>query len=138
MRFIPIAFLLIFSSFCCSGCSDKMPLSGKVTFSDDGSPLDRGMVCFETDGFLARGSLKPDGTYQVSSTGRNDGLPKGKYKVCITGAELASSGKGGNIVYTPLVDKRYESAGSTDIEFEVDGKTKRFDFKVDRAKKGKN
>lgn len=134
MRFLLFIILVPFLFFC-SGCSDKLPMGGKVTFTDDGAPLEKGTVCFEKDGFLARGNLKLDGTYQVSSTGQNDGLPKGKYKVYLVGAELASTGKGGNIVYTPLVDKRYESADSTDIEFEVDGKTKRFDFKVDRAKK---
>lgn len=118
----------------CCGCNDKLPLGGTITYSDDGSPLDKGTVCFEKADFLARGHLQSDGTYQISSTGKNDGLPKGKYKVCIVGAELSSEGAGGNTVYTPLIDQRYGSAETTDIEFDVDGKTRRFDFQVDRAK----
>jgi hypothetical protein len=109
-------------------------LSGKVTFSDDGSPLPTGMVCFIKGTFLARGNLRPDGTYQVSSTGSNDGLPKGKYKVYLVGAELVQSDGNGNSFYTPLVDRRYDSVDTTDIEIEVDGSTRRFDFSVERVK----
>lgn len=117
------------------GCSGKVPLTGKVTFADDDSPLTTGMVCFAQGSFLARGNLNSDGTYQVSSTGTNDGLPKGKYKVYLVGAELVRS-SGGNSTYTPLVDRKYESAATTDIECDVDGSTKQFDFKVERFKPG--
>ncbi len=117
------------------GCSNKVPLTGKVTFADTGDPLPNGTVCFAAPGFLARGYLKEDGTYQVSSTGRNDGLPPGKYKVYLVGAELVTSDGNGNSFYTPLIDARYDSADTTDLEFEVDGKVHRFDFKVDRVGK---
>ena len=117
----------------CCGCSGKLPLTGTVTFEDDGSPLTNGIVCFVQNGFLARGHLNSDGVYRVSSTGTNDGLPKGTYKVYLVGAELVSVDGGGNSAYTPLVHNRYESADTSGLEFEVDGKTRQFDFQVERA-----
>lgn len=136
MKSTSILLTLLLPLFLCTGCgSNKVPLRGKVTFADDGTPLPHGIVCFETDGFLARGVLKPDGTYRISSTGRDDGLPPGKYKIYLVKAESMAEGKGGNFVYTPLVDKRYESAETTDLECEVDGSTRRFDFEVERIEK---
>ena len=119
----------------CCGCSNKVPLRGKVTFVDDGSPLTRGTVCFVTGQFVARGYLSDDGTYRVSSTGRNDGLPKGKYKVFLVGTELVSADGSGNSTYTPLIDSRYDSPDTSDIEFEVDGAVRRFDFSVERVRR---
>ena len=116
----------------CCGCGNKVPLTGKVTFADDGSPLTKGTVCFVSGAFLARGYLKEDGTYQISSTGRNDGLPPGTYKVYLVGAELVTSDGGGNSTYTPLVDRRYDNPETSGLECEVDSKTRRFDFTVER------
>ena len=117
----------------CCGCSNKVPLTGTVTFEHDSSPLTHGVVCFVKPGFLARGALDTDGTYKMSSTGINDGLPKGTYKVYLVGAELVSMDGGGNSTYSSLVHNRYESADTSGLEFEVDGKTRRFDFQVERA-----
>ena len=124
---------VILTLLLCCGCSNKVPLTGQVTFADDGSPLTQGIVCFASPGFLARGYLDTEGMYRVSSTGSNDGLPKGKYKVYLVGAELVTTDGGGNSFYTPLVDSRYDNADTTDIEFEVDGRTRQFDFTVERA-----
>jgi len=134
-RLIGIAVILALLS--CCGCSNKVPLTGKVTFSDDNSPLTQGIVCFSTGQFVARGPLSKDGSYQISSTGQNDGLPKGKYKVYLVGAELVSSDGSGNSTYTPLIDSRYDNPDTSDIECEVDKKTRRFDFTVERARKKK-
>ena len=120
--------------FCC-GCSDKVPLTGKVTFTDDGSSLTTGTVCFVTEGFIARGHLKSDGTYKISSTGKDDGLPPGTYKVYLVDAALLTEGKDGNFITTPLVDSQYENPNTSNIECKVDAKTRQFDFTVERAGK---
>jgi len=130
-RLLSTAVMLIL--LLCCGCGNKVPLTGTVTFEDDGSPLTHGVVCFAKPGFLARGALDSNGTYRMSSTGTNDGLPKGTYKVYLVGAELASVDGGGNSTYTPLVHSRYENAETSGLEFEVDGKTRRFDFTVERV-----
>ncbi len=58
--FLPV---LLFSV----GCSGKVPLGGKVTFSDDGSPGTRGVVFFMSPPLVAQGGINPDGTYRVGS-----------------------------------------------------------------------
>ncbi len=132
-----ISFLLLcFATILFCGCSNKVPLGGKITFSDDSSPLTRGIVCFEKDGFLARGPVLEDGSYQISSTGNNDGLPPGKYKVYLLDASMKTDGPNNTIISTPLVDPAFENADSTHLEFEVDGKQRIFDFQVDRFRKG--
>jgi hypothetical protein len=58
--------------------------------------------------------------------------PKGKYKIYLVSTELVTSDGGGNSTYTPSINSRYDSADTTGIELEVDGKTRRFDFTVER------
>jgi len=134
-RFIP-CFLCVFLLLAFSGCGgDKVPLKGKVTFKEDGSPLTRGMVCFETDTFRARGPLNPDGTYQVSSVKENDGIPKGSYKVYIFGAEDATEATSGGMNAArsaPMIAKKYTDKETSGITAEVDGKTKQFNFEVEK------
>ncbi|MGL4594301.1 MAG: hypothetical protein ACRCUY_06190 [Thermoguttaceae bacterium] len=122
-----------------SGCGgDKLHMSGKVTYSDDGSPLTTGMVCFETPSYLARGELKPDGTYIIGSLSEKDGLPAGTYKVYVSGAQKATGEiKGGMTEYEPLIDAKFANSSTSGIEMVVDGKTKSLDFKVDRFKNKK-
>ena len=112
-----------------------MSLQGKVTFKEDGSPLNRGMVCFETETYRARGPLKPDGTYQVTSVKANDGIPPGSYKVYIFGAEGASedtSGRMNAARSVSLVAAKYTNKDTSGISVEVDAKTKQFDFQVEK------
>ena len=120
------------------GCSQNVKLSGTVTYQDDGSPVTRGAVFFETPTLVAQGDIQSDGTYVVGSTGLNDGLPKGEYSVSIRGADeiTFTPGAGGSQVERrkALIDPKYQRADSSGLTFTVDGKTKKFDIKVDRAK----
>lgn len=121
-----------------TGCGDKVHVTGKVTFSDDGSPLPVGMILFETDHYLARGKLKPDGTYNVDSVSKRDGLPPGFYRVSISGAvEEMVSGKDGSIMMQPLIDEKYTSNVNSGLTIEITPSTHRFDFQVDRYTKQK-
>jgi len=124
------------------GCSNKLPLSGTVTFSDDGSPVTRGAIFFQSDKVLAQGEIKEDGTYTVGTDKKTDGLPRGTYQVSITGTEKLTlvpivrpdGMQGGErAVETPSVDKKYGDVATSGLSFTVDGKTKKFDIKVDRA-----
>ena len=82
-----IIFALSLSLLLLAGCNDgKVGLRGKAVFSDDGSPVPVGTVCFETDNYFSRGDLSPDGTFVVGSLKQTDGLPSGTYRVYITGA----------------------------------------------------
>ena len=121
-----------------SGCSDNLPLGGKVTFSDDGSPVPAGTVFFSTPTFEAQGFIKSDGTYIVGSTGLADGIPKGTYGVSIRGAEDITMVEGADGSRSErrkaLIDTKYQSPDTSGLTFTVDGKSRKFDIPVDRAK----
>jgi hypothetical protein len=109
-----------------NGCSNKLPLRGKVTYSDDGSPLEYGVVCFETPTFLARGEIGKDGKYVVGTLRQRDGIPRGTYNVYVSGTEIGSGF---------LIDKKYANPQTSGLQFTVDGKNKIFDFTVERGVK---
>ena len=120
-----------------TGCSDKQSLKGKITFSDDGSPLPVGEITFATSTCIARGNINADGSYAVGSTGKRDGIPKGEYQVYIVGAEnvKVTFDKGvQKSNRTPLIDAKYASAETSGLTFTADGTTRRFDIQVDRPK----
>ncbi len=130
-------FLLMIALCVCMGCDGKQQLGGKVTFSDDGSPVTMGAVFFTTPTFVAQGDIKSDGTYVVSSTGMNDGIPPGKYQVYIGGVETVETKEmGGRTITnrTSLINTKYQSPSTSGLEFTVDGSTRKFDIQVDRAK----
>jgi hypothetical protein len=119
-----------------SGCGKNVGLSGKVTFSDDNSPLTFGEVCFRTDTFLARGKLKKNGTYTVGSLTETDGIPPGIYQVYITGAvnEIGLVNIGTNKETTlveQLIDEKYGNPEKSGLTVEIK-KTTTFNIQVDR------
>ena len=124
-----------------TGCSDKVPMRGKVTFSDDQSPLTAGTVTFQSDTVLSRGDLKPDGTYVLGTEKLTDGIPKGTYQVTIsdtmrmftpdgelmTGPPPAMGvGGGGGYVMRQLI------APMEPKTVVVDGKQREYNIVVDR------
>jgi len=130
--FVLIGFALV------PGCSSgKQSLSGKVTFSDDGSPVPTGTVTFETSTFFAQGTINSDGTYVVGTDTLTDGIPKGTYNVVVQASDtVAVPRPDGTQEYRskPLIDSKYTNASTSGLTFTADGKTKKFDFTVDRAK----
>ena len=131
--------LCVLFSFALAGCNGNSPLQGKVTF-EDGTPLTVGTVNFSSEKGLSRGTIQPDGTYQVGSLKASDGLPPGKYKVYISGA-LEQSGpareqqeRGGIRVPVvsarPLIDQKYATAESTPLTCDVPAPKNRFDITV--------
>ena len=115
--------------FVTTGCGDKVSMRGKVTFSDDQSPLTVGQISFQSDTVLARGHLKPDGTYVLGTLKEADGLPKGTYRVSVEYAvESISKDPMAPVVMRPLI------APFEPKTVVVDGKTKVYDIVVDRPK----
>lgn len=132
-KYGPFCVLLI---ACLVGCSDNVKMGGKVVFSDNDESLGVGTVCFQQPGFLARGELRPDGTYDIGSTSEKNGLPAGVYSVYVTGADaMTQDEKSGMTTLTPLIDERFANPATSGLSFEVTDRTRRFDFKVDRYKK---
>ena len=126
-----------------SGCSDKSSLGGKVTFSDDGTPVTKGIITFTSDKLQSQGMIKPDGTYVVGTLKMDDGIPPGTYRVTVGGADDVvfaerPDGGGGTVrteIRTPLIDAKYQSPDTSGLSLTVDGKTGKFDIKLDRAAK---
>lgn len=119
-----------------SGCGNRIQLQGKVTFSDDGSPLTRGMVLFDDGQLVARGPIGADGSYAVGVERENDGIPPGTYRVSIVDAaeEIPSGSDYVPPSYKKLIDDKYFLADTSELSVTVDASTKRFDIVVDRAK----
>ncbi len=124
---------LFFGLLLACGCSGNVPLSGKVTFSDDGSPLTTGMVFFESDTAQARGQLDADGNYRLGSVESTDGLKPGTYRVYINGALIDNpNAQPGTAPPLPLLDLKYDAGNTSGITVDVDRSTRRYDFTVDR------
>jgi len=111
-------------------------VSGKVTF-DDGSPLSTGMVIFLSGSNQSKAPIEKDGSYRVGTLNAGDGLPRGNYRVYITGAiESKGISPTGAILGAPveLVDSKFTSPETSDLTCEVKGSTI-FDFTVTPPKK---
>lgn len=138
MNKIQLALTLLLAVLCV-GCSGKVKLGGTVSFTD-GTPVETGMVYFVSkDGsFSARGEIQ-NGEFQVSSVGKNDGLPKGEYDVYFSGIETVvreqQELENGDFIEAetrPAIDVKYMSASTSGITQNVDGSTKKVEFQLER------
>jgi hypothetical protein len=68
-----------------SGPATVVPAKGKVTYK--GQPLTQGDITFEPieNGREANGSIKPDGTFELTTFKQGDGAVAGKHRVSVTG-----------------------------------------------------
>lgn len=121
------------------GCSGNVKSGGTVVFSDDGSPVPCGTICFATDTFLARGDIV-DGKFTLGSESEKDGLPPGEYRVYFSAVEEAidegeadENGVKPEPTYVSLIDLKYLSADTSGLTQKIDGSTKNsLEFKLDR------
>ena len=142
---LPTVFFGVLLVISVLGCGTNYPLSGKVTY-EDGTPITAGMVNFESDGSLSRGKIQPDGSYVVGTLKESDGIPKGKYKIYITGAEVAMEtdpsknpqrfDSMGNPVetmaaYRKLVHPKYMTTSQSPLTCEIPAEKNRFDIIVE-------
>ena len=128
-----IFFALSLSLLMLAGCGDKVGLRGKATFTDDGSPVPTGTVCFETDTFLARGDLRPGGTFVIGSLRQDDGLPAGRYRVYLSGAQkVVGQNENGIDIYESLIDPKFANGTTSSIAVDVTPTTRVFNIVVDR------
>lgn len=126
------------------GCSNHVPMRGKVTFSDDQSPLTVGQVLFQSDTVLARGNLKQDGTYVIGTEKLNDGLPKGTYLVTISDTMVMTTADGKPLSGSPGILPVPAARGGSAVSMRqliapmepktvvVDGKQRDYNIVVDR------
>ena len=107
-----------------TGCSNHVGLSGKVIYSD-GEPVTTGEVQFYTPTFVARATIRPDGTFVTGSYKETDGLPPGTYGVAIVSTEPDG--------FTPLVDPKFSSQATSGLTVTIDKTTRDMEFVVERA-----
>jgi len=130
------------------GCSDNVPLRGKVVYSDNGEPVPRGLIMLESGTHMSRGEIQSDGTFVISSLKARDGIPPGDYRISIAGAvetyEMATpraqrAVMPGEVAQStpmrivPLIDPKYERASTSGLTLTVDRSTREHTVVVDRA-----
>ena len=122
------------------GCSGNVKLTGTVSYSDDGAPVETGTVCFvsKSSDFMSRGNIT-DGTFTMSTLKADDGLPPGDYDVYFTGVEgvvreggTNAAGESTEPQTAPTIDLKYMSPSTSGISQTVDKSTKTIEFKLDR------
>jgi len=119
-----------------AGCGSQVGLSGKVIYSDDGSPVPTGTVYLESDNSVHRGNIQPDGTFVIGSISERDGLPPGSYRVYIRDAQKAAGEDAdGGTIYEQLIDVKFASAATSGKTIDITSSTKNFEIVVDRYQK---
>jgi hypothetical protein len=121
-----------------AGCGRRLAhVHGTVTLAD-GTPLSRGLVTFEgvVDGepVMARGSVKPDGTYELSTYKPGDGIPPGKYRVLINPMDISEVPDERKNLPFDIKYLKYDTSG---LEFEVKAGSNEFPIKLDAPNRGR-
>ena len=122
-----------------AGCGGNSSVTGQVSYAD-GTPLDHGIVFFETSSLIAKGTIQKDGTYTVFA-GEKKGVPQGTYRVSIDGfqptvepAPVGPDGRprGNARIIPPVIPiaSKHLSAETSGLVCEVKGRTK-FDITVE-------
>ena len=133
---IKIAVVMSVCLLFCVGCGKNVRVAGKVTF-EDGSPLTTGIVIFNSGTSESKAPIEKDGSFAVGTFKSNDGLPRGTYRVYITGAAVfpGISARGAPLgPVVQLVDAKFTSPDTSDLTCEVKGNTV-FDITVTPPKK---
>jgi hypothetical protein len=131
-RIVP--FLILIVTFL--GCGSNIRISGTVTFSDDGSPVSAGEVLFDNGVHVAHGVIQENGKFVMGFEHANNGVPPGTYQVSIVRAVKLLPNP--DDIYPPpyeeLIDKKYSDKKTSELSIIIDGSTKTYNIKVDRAK----
>ena len=132
--FLPVVFCVL---VLLTGCSKYCPVSGNVTYPD-GTPVTAGTVIFSTPTTQAKGTIKPDGSYRLTSINPNDGVLPGSYSVYLNAAVLTEpttvvrpDGRGAKttVKVTKITTPKFTTPNSG-ITCDVK-KSMKFDFQID-------
>jgi hypothetical protein len=105
-----------------AGCSSKVKVSGKVTFTD-GEPVNMGKVVFEDNEHTYFGMIQPDGQYSLGVLRDGDGIPPGKYQAAVTGV-MTDDAK-------PLIADKWTRSKTSGLEYDIK-KSMVVDIQVER------
>jgi len=127
----------------CVGCGKNVPLRGKV-LDEDGNAITVGMVNFVSEKGLSRAKIQSDGSYTAGTLKETDGLPPGKYKVYVSGAEVAIAPSGPARLdsmgqplpqmagYKKLVATKFTTEADTPLSVEVPVQGNKYDVVVEK------
>lgn len=130
-----LPFVAILAVTMVAGCGrSTYPVSGRIVFAD-------GTPATELDGFIvamesaehtsgATGVVQPDGTFRVGTQEVDDGAKPGKYKVSLTPPDPPLD----QPAPKPIIDPKYSSMATTDLEVEVTAGSNEVTLTVERAK----
>ncbi len=104
---------------CFSGCGGGLaPVSGTVKLAD-GKPAAGSQVVFEggPEGkkVSARGDVREDGSFELSTFKPGDGVPPGKYKVQVNPPPMVNA----EAAYVSPFNSKYSNFETSGLEFEV-------------------
>ena len=125
------AILLVIAIVGCSSSGDRPTAPVKGTVSYKGKTLTAGTVMFVPDsGPAATGEIQPDGSYELSTYGTNDGAVLGSHKVTITaledmGGALPEQPKA---LPAPVIPAKYLSQETSGLRVEVKADGNVIDF----------
>ena len=102
-----------------AGCGPSLqPVRGKVTLPD-GKPAAGSQVVFESaqkeNKISARGDVREDGSYELSTFKPGDGVPPGKYKVQVNPPPMVNA----EAAYVSPFNAKYSNYQTSGLEFEV-------------------
>ncbi|MDR2754467.1 MAG: hypothetical protein LBC20_02060 [Planctomycetaceae bacterium] len=120
-----ISTLLLLFLVLLTGCySENVKVHGTVSFPD-GQPLTKGVVVFQSEKHVAKGTLDDSGKFVLGSIRIADGIPLGIYKVFITLASVPDKNfipppsEPDAMNYISLVADQYTSAEKTPLTCEI-------------------
>jgi hypothetical protein len=117
----------------CDGSGvDLYPVRGRVEFAD-GTPLTGGSVSFRSDqvagGVTARGQIRPDGTFSLTTFTPDDGAVPGKHQALVV-SMLLGDRETLDPSRTPQLDPRFSNYDTSGLEFDVSDESAKNDFKI--------
>lgn len=121
-----------------AGCAPQMyPVRGNVTL-EDGTPLTKGLVIFERveggPALTARGDIRADGQYELSTERPGDGVPPGRYKVAINPLDGSDAPDEEKVL--PF-DSKYMNMKTSGLECEVKSGETNYPIKLTKPAKAK-
>ena len=123
----------------CAGCGPRngiVPVTGFAKLKD-GTPLPGGRVFLTGGEKGANGQIGPDGRFTLGTFTLSDGAAPGTYKVFIVGAAEPDTrsydDRAMGIGKAPpvLIDKRYETAATSDLQVEIKAPKTHLEFVLD-------
>ena len=130
---------LLFGFIAGCGESTTFPVTGKVVF-DDGTPFSTGGVVFtqatsvEGPGQSARGKIRADGTFRLTTFETGDGAVPGTHQVLLRAQRDADDYIKRGIIPQPVIDPRFESYQTSGLVSDVQKTSNEVVLIVERPK----